>query len=67
MGDLDINNGLNLPERSLKHIQDIKVLCAWCKKFLYHAEGTHKEKYNISHGICKDCAEKVFNIKDILE
>ncbi len=39
------------------------VYCAWCKKFLYKTEGVHNNKYSVSHGICKDCSDKVFKFE----
>ena len=47
--------------------KDIEVYCAWCKKFLYKVEAYRNKKYSTSHGICEECADRVFNIKEKVE
>lgn len=39
----------------------MKVVCAWCNEPLEDKEPYEDE--SISHGICKKCAKKYFNIE----
>jgi hypothetical protein len=41
----------------------MKRVCAWCKK---HLSGDPDDKV-ISHGICKECAEKLYRENGIKE
>ncbi len=39
----------------------IKRVCSWCGKHMGFKKvaGTHNPKFNITHGICSDCKDKV--------
>lgn len=57
-------------------MEELIVICAWCrvvknvetKKPIYLVKEAENYLSNITHGICKDCTEKVFqkNKKDLL-
>lgn len=49
-------------EGQMQLSNSIDVYCAWCKQFLYVSNGFYKKNHKASHGICKDCAEKIFKI-----
>jgi hypothetical protein len=40
-------------------MNDIKIVCAWCKKEIESVTTAHKENKQISHGICDDCRFKL--------
>lgn len=61
MTNPDTKGVYSAPDNPDTSSQDIEVYCAWCKKYLHNIEGVHKEKYSVSHGICKECSDKVFN------
>lgn len=38
------------------NIEDIKTVCAWCLKVLQEPK---TDDYQVSHGICQECSEKL--------
>lgn len=40
-------------------MNEIKIVCAWCKKEIESVTTAHQENKQISHGICDDCRFKL--------
>ena len=37
----------------------MKVICAWCDKFMYENDAEPKYLSDVSHGICPVCKERM--------
>jgi hypothetical protein len=46
-------------------LYDMKVICAWCGKYLHTVKAISPGK--ISHGICKECDEKIREESEVFE
>ena len=42
----------------------MRIICVWCKKFLYGESEFNKNEEILSHGICKKCKKKHFGDKE---
>lgn len=43
----------------------MKVICAWCKKFLSDDGEPAVDGMDVSHGVCEECKKKVLKELDL--